>query len=60
MHPYLVLVIAAFSVFTIVLGYYWVRSFLADSRRQPAERQVATARRIQAIKASPSSGFSRT
>jgi len=60
MHPYLILVIAAFSVFTVVLGFYWARQFVGELRRQATPRQTATARRIQAIKASPSSGFSRT
>ena len=59
MHPYLILVIASFTVFSAVLGFYWLRQFLADSRPS-AQPQADKARRIQAIKASPSRGFSKT
>ena len=62
MTPFLTLVLAAFSLFVGVLGYYSTRDLLGASRPRHAVRvrQVGTALRIQAVRESPSSGFSRT
>lgn len=58
---FLILVLLAFAVFVLVLGFYATRDLLAGGRRREAHpQQSGTAPRIQAVRTSPSSGFSRT
>jgi hypothetical protein len=60
MTPFLALVLASFAAFIATLGYVSTRDMLADARRRRAHRQIGTARRIQRMRESSMSGFSRT
>lgn len=60
MTPFLAMVLLGFVLFIAVLGYVSTRDLLAAARPRRAEPQIGATRRIQSIKESPSSGFSRT
>ena len=57
---FLIMSLAAFTIFVLVLGFYSTRELFSAPRRSRAHSQIGTARRIQAIRESSSSGFSRT